>query len=324
MKATRGALAALVVLVLAGPSLAAELGEKAPPLTIKEWVKGKPVDVTAADGKHVYVVEFWATWCGPCRIAIPHMTEMQKEYKDKNVVFIGVSTDDQRTVAQVKPFVEKEGDKMDYTVAIDKDGATAKAYMDAFGIRGIPHAFVINQKGQIIWHDHPMVGLEEVLDKVVAGEFDLAAAKKLMAQRDEERRKVERAYKLVDEYFRLVQSAGKEKEAAELGKKVLDAGQGQAELMNDLAWNILTREGIVTRDLKLALVAAEAADKGTKGEEPGVLDTYALALFENGQKSEALTVQRKAVELAKKKYPDSPEIITELTERLERYKKANE
>jgi hypothetical protein len=62
MNAIRWTLAAVVLLLgVALPVRAGELGDKASPLKIKEWVKGEPVDVTKADGKNVYVVEFWAT-----------------------------------------------------------------------------------------------------------------------------------------------------------------------------------------------------------------------------------------------------------------------
>ena len=62
MRTTRWMLATLAALAAAGTLHAGELGDKAPALAIAEWVKGEPVDVTKADGKHVYVVEFWATW----------------------------------------------------------------------------------------------------------------------------------------------------------------------------------------------------------------------------------------------------------------------
>jgi hypothetical protein len=59
---TRWVLASLTVLAAAGALQAGELGSQAPALSISEWVKGEPVDVSKADGKHFYVVEFWATW----------------------------------------------------------------------------------------------------------------------------------------------------------------------------------------------------------------------------------------------------------------------
>ena len=323
MKAIRWTLAALLVLAVTWPLQAGELGDKAPALTIKEWVKGKPADVTKADGKNVYVVEFWATWCVPCYTSIPHLTEMQKKYKDRNVTFIGVSIDDAKTEAEVKPFVKKKAEEMDYTVAIDRDRATSKAYMDAHYVSGIPHAFIIDQNGRIVWHDHPMAGLEEALEKVVTRDFDLAAAKKRMAPVYEERRREWRQTEYLREYFRLVESTGKDKQAAELGKKLLEVGRENPGLMNHLAWNILTKDGLVSRDLKLALTAAEAANKATNGEYPAILDTYALALFENGEKKKALEVQTKAVKLAKKN-GDTEEMIAELEQRLERFRKAVE
>ncbi len=323
MHAIRSILAILLLLGICPPLLAGELGDKAPALAVKEWVKGKPVDVTGADGKNVYVVEFWATWCGPCRASIPHLSELQQKYEGRNVTFVGISTDRERTIADVKPFVRDMGDKMGYAVAIDKDGATSKAYMDANYVRGIPYAFIVDQKGQIVWHQnpHPMVpGFDEALEQVVAGKFDLAAAKKRMAPLQEERRKEWMQGEYFDEYMRLAQSAGKKQQAGELGTKLLEVGRDNASLMNSLAWEILTGQDVVSRDLKLALAAAEAANKATTGENPSILDTYALALFENGEKKKAVKVQTKAVELAKKNSM-SEEMVAELSERLERFKR---
>ncbi|MCX6906649.1 MAG: TlpA disulfide reductase family protein [Verrucomicrobia bacterium] len=156
-------------------AFAAELGDPAPALQVAEWVKGQPVELAAGKGKNIFVVEFWATWCPPCRQSIPHLTELQKKFKDKNVVFVAV-TDEQAPV--VKEFVGKMGDKMDYTVAVDKDRKTAVAYLEAFGVGGIPHAFIVDKEGRIVWQGHPMADLEVALGQILDGKYDIASAKK--------------------------------------------------------------------------------------------------------------------------------------------------
>lgn len=309
------ALAAVAAVVLANVVMAAELGGPAPKLDIANWVKGKEADVTKPDGK-VYVVEFWATWCGPCKASIPHLTDMQKKFGDK-VVFIGVSDEPLDTV---KPFVEKMGDKMAYTVVCDNERKTSANYMGAFGINGIPHAFVIDQKGNIVWHDHPMNDLDKVIEEVVAGKFDVNAAKAKMAKQAELEKAMMEFGKNAETYFDMVSSTGKEAEAAALGEKLFEAAKMNPQLANGLAWEILTRKGVVSRDKKLALKVATFANDATDGKNAAVLDTYALALFENGDKAKALETQEKAVKLAKADGMDE-DAIKELEERLANYRK---
>jgi thiol-disulfide isomerase/thioredoxin len=175
-------LAAAVALCLCVARASAEgplsVGDPAPKMQVKEFVKGK--EVKQFEKGKVYVVEFWATWCGPCRTSIPHLTELQK--KNKDVVFIGVSVfeNDQ---SKVKPFVEEMGAKMDYRVALDvvpdggkrQDGFMAKNWMIAAKQGGIPTAFIIDGEGRIAWIGHPM-RMEDPLTKIVAGKWDLEAA----------------------------------------------------------------------------------------------------------------------------------------------------
>jgi thiol-disulfide isomerase/thioredoxin len=151
---------------------AADLGDAAPELKISKWVKSEPLKVAGEKSDKVYVVEFWATWCPPCRQSIPHLTELQKKFKDK-VEFVGISDEEPAVVSK---FVKQMADKMDYHVALDDDHKTSAGYMEAFKIDGIPHAFVV-QKQKIIWQGHPMAGLGEALDDIVAGKYDVKKAK---------------------------------------------------------------------------------------------------------------------------------------------------
>jgi thiol-disulfide isomerase/thioredoxin len=146
----------------------AKLGDAAAPLVIKEWIQGGPTDVK--DGKAVYVVEFWATWCGPCRVSIPHLSALQKQMKDKGVIVVGISDEDPATV---KPFVKKMGAQMDYAVACDDNNQTFGGYMDAYGFNSIPTAFIVGKDGRVLWHGHPMNGLDKALDAILAGKEKL-------------------------------------------------------------------------------------------------------------------------------------------------------
>lgn len=147
--------------VAASPAVPTKLGDAAYPLTPLTWIKGEPTTIAA--GK-VYVVEFWATWCPPCRESIPHLTQLQKQYKDQGVVFVGISNEDPATV---KPFVASMGDRMDYTVAVDSTGAVTNGYMIALGQGSIPTAFVVNAQGRVVWYGHPMDHIDKVLDIVL-------------------------------------------------------------------------------------------------------------------------------------------------------------
>lgn len=147
-----------------------QIGMDAPPLKISQWVKGNPVNLAEGKGKKIFVVEFWATWCPPCQVTIPHLTEVQKKYASNDVVIIGITDEDPKLV---KPFVTKMGEKMQYVVAIDNNGETSKAYMDAFGIDTIPHAFIVDKTGKIVWQGNPMEGFDEALESVVAGSFSI-------------------------------------------------------------------------------------------------------------------------------------------------------
>ncbi|MBX3095674.1 MAG: redoxin family protein [Fimbriimonadaceae bacterium] len=147
-------------------------GVAAPELTVSSWVKGEPVESLK---RGIYVVEFWATWCGPCRTSIPHLTELAKKYEGK-VKMIGVSVWEQGddVPKQVRDFVTQMGDKMDYHVAMDSGTKMADGWMEAAQQGGIPTAFIVKD-GVVQWIGHPM-SMDEPLEQVVNGSFDLKAS----------------------------------------------------------------------------------------------------------------------------------------------------
>lgn len=142
--------------LLAKPAL--PILKKAPSWTLKD-VDGREVKSTDFKGK-VVVIDFWATWCPPCRKEIPDYIAMQKKYADRGLVILGISLDE-ITPAEVKAFGEKL--KMNYPILVG-DADTA----DAFGgIEGLPTAFVIDREGNV---RHVKVGLAnaEAYEKLIA------------------------------------------------------------------------------------------------------------------------------------------------------------
>ena len=148
-----------------------KIGDAAPALKTGKWVQGEPVKGFEKDT--VYVVEFWATWCGPCRATIPHLDELHEEWKEKGVVFIGQDCWE-REEDKVEPFVKELGEKMSYRVALDDKSEVEKGYMavnwmQAAGQNGIPSAFVVGKDGKIAWIGHPAGLKSETLGEIVAG-----------------------------------------------------------------------------------------------------------------------------------------------------------
>jgi thiol-disulfide isomerase/thioredoxin len=144
-----------------------KVGDAAPPLKVTKYLTGSEV-LAFTPGK-VYVVEFWATWCGPCIQAMPHLAEIQTVFKDQGLVVIGVTTKDPNNSAEkVSEFVEKRGKKLGYTFAYCETDETYDSYMKAAGQDGIPCSFVVDKAGKVAYIGHPME-LDDVLPKVVAG-----------------------------------------------------------------------------------------------------------------------------------------------------------
>ncbi len=333
------------VLALSSTGLALELGDEAPPLKIDKWIKGGPVDLKDGQGKSIYVIDFWATWCGPCKKSIPHLTEIQKKYKDKGVVVIGVSLDSDKggpraTRSHVPGFVEKQGDDMDYVVGLDtKDLDTAKTYLEPFLADGIPAAFIIDKAGKLAFFGmgYPMDGFDKALEEIVAGKYDLKAAQAADKERREEAEKERekalhelKVQQAVEHYIELASDEDtKRADLQKAGQEALALIGEDADTLNSFAWQILDDENIEQRDVKFALKMAKQANDLTKGESAAIVDTYARALWDSGQKAEGLEQQRKAAKLAEKEVKenegedkDQAEIqVKEIKGRLAKYEK---
>jgi len=307
------------------------VADKAPAINVSKWVKGEPV--TSFENGKVYVVEFWATLCGPCRVSIPHLTEMQKKFGDK-VTFIGVSAfeADQN---KVEPFVKEMGDKMDYRVAMDnvpdgdvrgRNGAMAKNWMEAANQNGIPTAFIVDRDSKVAWIGHPME-MEDTLQKVVDGTWnrDVEAARinkemQAQAQTMSLRRQYAAAMKnkdyvtamavldqlietmpqLAASKFDLYAKEGDYKKAYAYGRELMNGkAKNDAFLLNSLAWSVVDPSSqFKEKDYNFALSAAKRAVELTQHKNGSIMDTLAWAYYAKGEHAKAIKIEKEAVALS--------------------------
>lgn len=115
--------------------------KKAPDFALKT-LEGKVVKLSDYKGK-IVIIDFWATWCPPCRKGIPDLIELQKTYS-KDLVIIGISLDQERTLKDLKPFIENY--KINYPVVLGDE----KVVKNYGGVNAIPTSFIVDQKGFII------------------------------------------------------------------------------------------------------------------------------------------------------------------------------
>ncbi|AMV32912.1 Thiol-disulfide oxidoreductase ResA [Pirellula sp. SH-Sr6A] len=269
---------ACTAIQLSGATLRAEekltIGSTAPALDIQHWIsngEGKFKPVTRFENGKIYVVEFWATWCGPCVSSMPHLVKIQKEFADKGVQIVSVSDEDTDTI---KEFLDQKfeaddeaaegGSKKEkltaktyreltnaYCLTADPDASTHEAYMKAANQNGIPCAFIVGKDQKIEWIGHPME-MDSVLTQVVDGKWDRAA---YLAE-FQEKEKLEELFGKIGSSMR----RGKPQQAIELIDEALATSKN---------------EEIITQ-LRLAKLQVLLQDKDSADKLPAVLtETYA-------------------------------------------------
>lgn len=342
-------------LAQSGPTL--KIGDDAPELKDVTWLQGEAISGWK-DGE-VYVLDFWATWCGPCIRAMPHVQELHEEYADKGVHFIGVSIWPRDGQTPTGDWIDERKDEFTYRFADDNEaGTNANAFMRAAGQNGIPTVMIIDQSGKLAWMGHPMSDMDETLEKIVEGEFDAVTYAKEKQEREERQRKLmeqarpllqemERAYhaeewsklsaavdallRLDEEtfsqyalhkYFALIKQ-GKTAEAQQWGNGMAtDLYDDNSGLLNWFAWAIVDPASTLDDDQidsDLAIKLAKRANELEKGKNPDVLDTLARAYFMDGQYEHAVETVKKAIELEK-----AEELRAQYEERLQTYQAALE
>lgn len=282
-----------------------KVGDKAPDLAVSTWVKGEPI--TGFEKGKVYVVEFWATWCPPCIASMPHLSSLQKQYKDKGVTIVGMTTgttSPKNTLEGVQAMTKDKGDTMGYTVAFDDGKKTNEAYMKAAQQPGIPTSFVVDKDSKIAWIGHPM-HLDGVLEHVVAGTWDDAARAKFQSDLEAKNKKSMQAGQAAAKdtaALKELLSGGDATAIAAAGPKFIEKLGADPMSMNMLAWSIVDPAGKLAASAKtnpalldVAFQAAQKAETASGGKDGAILDTLARVYFVKGDKAKAIEIQKKAV-----------------------------
>ena len=302
-----------------------QIGDPAPPLVMTDWIKGDPIDMSKGLGKHVYVLEFWATWCGPCVPTFPLATALQDRYRDDGVVVVGVTSRGQfpqlQSKERVSTFVERQGKKMGYRVGFDEDNTVNRAYMQALGAMGIPYTVVVDKAGNIAWTGHPAAGLEQAIEQMISADYDPKTAYRrgradAMFQNTarfiqggvwlqavaglEEVLKVDPSHPTALSYYVYIR-------AVELNDRhgvrdwvdaYLNSGATDVDGLTNLAEALMNVQILDARDPELILRVAKAAHVAGKESNSLAIATYARAAFGVGMVDQAVRLQEQGLRVA--------------------------
>lgn len=319
------------------------VGSKAPALDIEHWIQkpahrgGEFAPITEFEPGKIFVIEFWATWCPPCRTSMPHLADLQHMFVDKGVTVISVTNEDLETVTS---FLDTKASDdrtyreitAGYLLSADPDGSVSRDYMDASGQQGIPTAFIVGRTGEIEWIGHPME-MDDPLAGIVAGTFDRAAAaaaaremKALQGRIPQitrllQEEKTDDAIALLDSWLadanspaarewltrvrrglamKLAMKMGGSRAVEAFEESAAEASDS-ADGLNELAWGIeqaAARSGDISAELLAAAVRAVERGLELEPNRGDLLDTLAHLLARQSRFEEALVTQRRAVEHA--------------------------
>lgn len=304
------------------------IGDRPPPLGDKAtWIRGSPVDQFELG--RVYVLDYWATWCGPCIANIPHLNELSSKYKDQNTTIIGIAVQPSEASMSPRDYALQEKSHFGYAVAEEVNGLVEQSFIIPTGHSGLPFAQIIDRSGRLAWMGHPSDGMDKALDEIVRGQFDLARFADEMNPQIKRRLATRPLYDEARSAFR----TGEYGRANELIEKLLaldpdtyaslsvtgfltrlislddpDSAYDYARRMMAGLWSekpallrqaasaIIHESGVPRRDFELALKLAKKAVELTQREDAQSLVALADALAALGDSNAAVEALGEALE----------------------------
>ncbi len=329
--------------VVAAPAVKSEVkilgpGDAAPSLDGIQHVTGEVL--TKFEPGTIYVLDMWATWCKPCIEAIPHMSEVALKYKDKGVKVFGVAIWETERPARegtlfdrVKKFAESNTE-IKYPISYAGENIEfAMRWMNGTDRKTIPTVFIIGKDGKFAWMGHPNMGMDQALEKIVAGNFDPVEEARVAKDREDKRQRGMRmAVKMqqrvqnkdweaaqeimaniveVDpEMFApaavarmqvLVVEMKDAERANEWARACLDTYKSNSSVLREVSHHINNAPEGFVRDTGLALELARAAEKAETKNEARTFVVLAEALAASGDAASARAVLEKAMAEAGKR-----------------------
>lgn len=311
------------------------VGDDAPALKYSKWIQGAN-PITAIDTNKTYVIEFWATWCGPCIAAMPHLSELAKKYTGK-IEFIGCDVwenkyggnkDQQSYLPKVTKFVQDQYKlgRLTYNVITDNTAEDmGNNWLKAAGIGGIPSSFVV-QKGKIAWIGHPHY-LDSILVALNSGVYNIQAEKQKYDNQEKKMAEVQAGFDAAIKLYKDAEAAKDYDKALQLvdeaitkfpdnkymftsdkfmmllkhysEEKAIAYGN---ELQKDkipgqvLIANLMTTENLPQSVIEFCITAVKKWDDG---KNPKLLEILASFQARGGFYKDAAETQKKTVEVAK-------------------------
>lgn len=259
-------------------SFADKIGDPAPPLTVKEWIKGNPVNLKA--GTNIYVLVF-CTLSRANDFALTNLNNLQKIYQNKGVVVVAISSE---PVEPLKEFVQLKGAGIDFTVAADDEARKATtSYQQSYKQMMLPRAYVVGKDGKVLWHGHPLRdNLGEVVDEITSGRYNMEQVQKSVLAKEQ-----------MEQYLALARQD--DPRTAKAGRIMLTLRTNDAPGLCELAFKIATDPYIEKRDVELAGAALDRAEQLATTNATDIAVNRAILLFQTGKEEEGLAKARQAL-----------------------------
>jgi thiol-disulfide isomerase/thioredoxin len=288
-------------LVLVPPDGPLGVGDVAPALEVNAWLRGDPVSLFAPGS--VYVIEFWASWCGPCVANVPHLAELARAYAGR-VTVIGATSPDRsgNTLEAVEKFIAAKGARLSYRIAWlpESTGPAGEAGIPfnpwfrkagMASLESLPVAFIVDGRGRIAYIGDPLT-LEAPLKRVVAGDWNLSAARR----RWDESRRAE----LLRQQLEPLLLSGDVASARNLAFRIVRVLSGDDPRILSLVASSIAASPLKANRalLDIAFEAAARSVSLTRRKAPAMLDGLARVQFLRGDVAGAIETEEAAVALS--------------------------